>query len=115
MMSEQNILGRTGKKWQPFASIPQQFKGISDIIENQKKIQQPLLDEDEQERINYNLVEAIENRLDVALVYWINGRFQTEIGHIKKVDLLNDTVHFIDKFDNIHTISSSSLINISFI
>jgi hypothetical protein len=114
-MREQNILGRTAKKWQPFASIPQQFKGISDIIENQNKIPKPLLEEDEQERINYNLVEAIETRNDVAMVYWINGRFQTEIGHIKKVDLLTDTVYFIDKFDYIQTIAISSLININFI
>ena len=112
MRKEQNIMGRTIKKWQPFASIPQQFKGISDIIENQKKVIQPLLDEDEQERINYILIEAIEYSYDVKLVYWTKGHYKEEIGNIKKVDLLIDTVYLIDKNKIEHLIAISSLVNV---
>ena len=111
-MSEQPILGRTSKKWQPFASIPQQFKGISNIIENQKKVPQPILDEDEQERLNYILMESIERKYEVSLVYWSKGRIETEVGYIKKTDTINNTVQFIDKFNCTHTLALTTLVNV---
>lgn len=111
-MSEQKILGRTSKKWMPFASIPMQFSGISNIINNQSKVQMPSLDENEIERINQLLIEADEKKNDIALVYWNNGTFLTELGQIKKIDQINSTIYFNDKFNGLHTILIERLVDI---
>lgn len=108
----QERMGRGIIKWQPFASIPQQFKGIAEIIDNQKKIPHPILNDDEQERINYILVEAVERKNVVSLVYWVKGRIETEIGKIKKVDRINATVNLVDKYDATHTLSINSIVDV---
>ncbi|MBP0723926.1 YolD-like family protein [Bacillus sp. RG28] len=108
----QDPMGRGIIKWQPFASIPQQFKGIADIIDNQRKIPRPILNDDEKERINYYLVEAVERKNDVSLVYWVKGRIETVIGKIKKVDQINATVIFIDTYGSSHTLSMISLVDL---
>ncbi|WP_129692238.1 YolD-like family protein [Gottfriedia acidiceleris] len=108
----QDRMGRGIIKWQPFVSIPQQFKGIAEIIDNQKKVAHPILNDDEQERINYILVEAVERKNDVSLIYWDKGCIETEIGKIKKVDRLNATVIFVDKYDCTHTLSMVSLVDV---
>jgi len=112
-VSEQPILGRTSKKWQPFASIPQQFKGIAKIIDNQAKVPQPILEDDEKERINHILNEALQFKDEIALVYWNNGRINTEIGIINKIDPLNSTIQFIDKFNKNHSLLMNSLVEIT--
>ncbi|WP_430510747.1 YolD-like family protein [Gottfriedia solisilvae] len=111
-MSEQKILGRTSKKWMPFASIPMQFSGIANIISNQSKIQKPSLDENEIERINQILIESNEKKNDIALVYWNNGSFITEIGKIKKIEQINSSIYLIDKFNRVQTILIDQLIDI---
>jgi len=113
-MIEQNKMGRTIVKWQPFASIPQQFKGIRDIIDNQNKTKQPILDEDELERINYLLVESLEYNLDVLVDYWDKGYIKTLFGTIKKVDMINRSVYLNDTFDTVYDLSLSSITDISF-
>ncbi|MEE6452664.1 YolD-like family protein [Gottfriedia acidiceleris] len=108
----QERMGRGIIKWQPFASIPQQFKGIAEIIDNQKKVPHPILNDDEQERINYILVEAVERKNDVSLVYWVKGSIGTEIGKIKKVDQINATIILVDKYDSTHTLSMNTIIDV---
>ncbi|PEC50953.1 3-oxoacyl-ACP synthase [Bacillus sp. AFS077874] len=112
MMKKQNKLGRGIVKWQPFASIPQQYAGVRKIIENQKKIPQPILDEEEQERINYILVEATESMSEVTFVYWINGRIETEVGRIRKMDHITKEVFFIDSFDCIYALSIPAIVDV---
>ncbi|XRG80728.1 YolD-like family protein [Rossellomorea sp. GAMAL-10_SWC] len=108
----QDRMGRGIIKWQPFVSIPQQFKGIAEIIDNQKKVAHPILNDDEQERINYILVEAVERKNDVSLVYWVKGSIETEIGKIKNVDQINASINFVDKYDSIRTISMISIVDV---
>ncbi len=40
--------GRGMIKWQPFASMPEQFAGIRDIIKEQTKVAQPIVTQDAQ-------------------------------------------------------------------
>lgn len=107
-------MGRTIKKWQPFASIPQQFKGLSNIIEDQRKIPKPILEDDEKDRINFILKEALELKNQIALVYWNKGYIYTEVGQILKVDHLNYTFQFMDKFNRNQLFSFDSIVDIKY-
>lgn len=91
-MTKQHM-GRGIIKWQPFASIPQQFAGVRNIIDDQKKIPKPILDETEQERINFLISEAIENDEEITFICWINGRYETKVGKIKKIDAISGVIH----------------------
>lgn len=114
-MINQNKTGRTIIKWQPFASIPQQWRGISNIIDDQSKISLPVLDEDELERINYLLAESLEYNLEVFVDYWDNGRIDTKFGTIKKVDMIAKSVYLVDAYDTVYDLTLSSITNINFI
>ncbi|UPM56143.1 YolD-like family protein [Gottfriedia acidiceleris] len=107
-----NQLGRTIKKWQPFASIPQQFKGLANIIEDQRKMPKPILEDDEKERINFILIEALELNNQIALKHWNKGYIYTEVGHILKVDHLTDTFQFMDKYNQKQLFSFDSIVDI---
>ncbi|MFF3024409.1 YolD-like family protein [Gottfriedia sp. NPDC057948] len=60
----------------------------------------------------WNLVEAVERKNDVSLVYWVKGHIETEIGKIKKVDQINATVILVDKYGSTHTLSMISLVDV---
>lgn len=106
-----NQMGRTIKKWQPFASIPQQFKGLANIIEDQRKIPKPILEDDEKERINLILKDAFELGKEITLIYWNKGYIYTEVGHILKVDHLTNTFQFTNKFNQQQLFSFDSIVD----
>lgn len=111
-MKEQSILGRTVKKWQPFASIPEQFAGVSKIIQSQTKVPQPLLDEDEQGRINYLLNEVIGNNQTVKLIYLLQGRLEYVVGILLKLDQISGTILVLHQDGVKSTLSISRLVDI---
>lgn len=47
------------KKWRPFATMPEQYRGLQEVIKKQSEIPQPFLTEDQMEQINFTLIEAL--------------------------------------------------------
>ena len=47
-------------KWQPFASMPEQFIVIKQLIEDQTKIPRPIVTQDMKEEIERALLESME-------------------------------------------------------
>ncbi|MED4219488.1 hypothetical protein P4671_26270 [Priestia megaterium] len=41
------------KKWRPFASMPEQYTGLQEVINKQAEIPQPLLTEEQMEQIHF--------------------------------------------------------------
>jgi YolD-like protein len=114
-MKEQNRMGRGIIKWQPFASIPQQFAGVRNIIEDQRKVPQPILDEGEQERLNYLLQESVEVGNEVTLVFWSNGYLHNIIGYINKVDQINHSFQFLTLSNQLRVFSFDVIVDIKII
>lgn len=112
MINEQNRMGRGIVKWRPFASIPSQFAGVKAIVENQKKISQPILDEGEQERINYILEEALEYGKEITLVYWSKGYLHNSVGRIHKVDPIHHSFQFLTQSNQLQIYSFNSIVDI---
>ncbi|MGS0654949.1 YolD-like family protein [Staphylococcus arlettae] len=48
--------GRDLVKWQPFASIPEQYEQIAQYMEDQNKIDKPILSDDQLQKLNETLV-----------------------------------------------------------
>ncbi|WP_439876896.1 YolD-like family protein (plasmid) [Bacillus mycoides] len=97
--------GRGMVKWTPFASLPEQFQGINQIIQEQLKVAKPVLDEQQIEEIGRTLTEAIHTKKEVILWYYRNGYIHHEIMDIQKIDLhqkkiiiTTDAFRFQNKF-----------------
>lgn len=78
--------GRGKIKWQPMATIPEQYIQIEQIIENQNKIEKPLLSEEQLQSINETVANKIKKQLIADISYWKDGYIYTVQCYIKKVD-----------------------------
>ncbi|HCU0803132.1 TPA: YolD-like family protein, partial [Staphylococcus aureus] len=65
--------GRGKIKWQAFATLPEQFEILNKIIQNQDKIEKPILTEDTLDSINYIFQVKVKNDELCSIVYWENG------------------------------------------
>ncbi|MBE7106095.1 YolD-like family protein [Bacillus cereus] len=98
MMNSRMPKGRTMVKWQAFASLPEQFHGINQIIQEQSKVAKPVLDEQQIEEIGRILTKAIHTKQEVILWYYRNGYIHHEIMDIQKIDLHQKKIITTDAF-----------------
>ncbi|MEH7266228.1 YolD-like family protein [Priestia megaterium] len=85
------------KKWRPFASMPEQYIGLQEVINKQLEVAQPLLTEEQTEQINFTLIEALYTNKQVYLTYYKKGQCITEKGFIQSVDSLGNLFVFIEE------------------
>ncbi|MEK1832428.1 YolD-like family protein [Priestia megaterium] len=76
------------KKWRPFATMPEQYIGLQEIINKQAEIAQPVLTEEQMEQMNFTLIEGLHRNKQVYLTYYKQGQCIIEIGFIQFVDSL---------------------------
>ncbi|HAR5752978.1 TPA: YolD-like family protein [Staphylococcus pseudintermedius] len=80
--------GRGIVKWQPFKTMPQQYEMIDQYIEDQNKVDIPLLSDDQLELINEKVQYKMKNHIVSDISYWKNGYISTLQCYINNVDTL---------------------------
>ncbi|MEH6887407.1 YolD-like family protein [Priestia megaterium] len=101
------------KKWRPFATMPEQYIGLKEIINKQAEVAQPVLTEEQMEQMNFTLIEALHTNKQVYLTYYKKGQCMTEKGLIQFVDSLGNLFVFIDEvFELKNKMSLSELIDV---
>ncbi|MGG2093473.1 YolD-like family protein [Bacillus sp. S13(2024)] len=90
--------GRGMVKWQPFASMPEQFAGIKQIIEEQTKIPRPILTQDAKEEIERALLESMKLQKTIMISYYENGQILHETVVTKVIAHQTRMVFFQDLF-----------------
>ena len=85
--------GRGIVKWQPFKTMPQQYEILDQYIDDQNKIDMPLLSEEQLESINDIINEKIKTNSFCTINYWDNGYMKHFSGIIKKVDMINEIIY----------------------
>ncbi|KAA8756462.1 YolD-like family protein [Priestia megaterium] len=104
------------KKWRAFASIPEQYIGLQEVMNKQLEVPKPLLTEEQMEQMNFTLIEALHTNKQVYLTYYKQGRCMTETGFIQFVDYLGDLFIFIDEvFELKNKMRLSELIDVRFV
>lgn len=78
--------GRGMVKWAPFATMPEQFENVGNLMDDQKKIQRPELSDDRLDELEYTLKRADDEKLPVSVVYYYDGSRFTISLHIIKID-----------------------------
>ncbi|GAB3059535.1 YolD-like family protein [Salinicoccus sesuvii] len=72
--------GRGMIKWAPFATMPEQFEKIASMIEDQMKVERPILSDDRLEEMNRILKRALREKRSVRVEYYYDGfRFHTDL------------------------------------
>ncbi|MDR7246230.1 YolD-like family protein [Priestia megaterium] len=103
------------KKWRPFATMPEQYIGLKEMINKQSEVAQPVLTEEQMEQINFILIEALHTNKQIYLTYYKKGQCITEKGSIQFVDSLGNLFVFIDEvFELKNKMRLSELINVRF-
>lgn len=78
--------GRTMIKWQPFATMPQQYETIKGFIEDQNKTDKPILDEQAKRDLNDILAQKLFYEPRGVIKYWENGYYKSLECEINKFD-----------------------------
>lgn len=78
--------GRGIVKWQPFKTMPQQYEMIDQYIEDQNKVDIPLLSDDQLQLINEKVQYKMKSHIVSDVSYWKNGYISTLQCYISNVD-----------------------------
>lgn len=81
-------------KWEPFKSLPIQYEMIEQYVEDQNKIEMPLLSQEQLEIMNDIINEKIATNSFCTISYWKNGYIKNVSGFIKKIDTINEFMIF---------------------
>ncbi|OPD54708.1 3-oxoacyl-ACP synthase [Bacillus anthracis] len=79
-------------KWQPFASMPEQFVCIKDMIQEQTKIPRPILTQDAKGRIENKLLISYLGEEEILLTYYKNGYLYKNYITVADINPLNRTI-----------------------
>ncbi|OJE48638.1 3-oxoacyl-ACP synthase [Bacillus luti] len=100
MMNANMPKGRGMVKWQPFASMPEQFAVIKEMIQEQTKIPRPILTQDAKERIENKLLISYLGEEEVLLTYYKNGYLYKNYITVVSMNPINETIICTDAFHN---------------
>ncbi|MFL0492997.1 MULTISPECIES: YolD-like family protein [unclassified Bacillus (in: firmicutes)] len=64
-------------KWSPFATMPEQFAGIREIIKEKNKITRPILTPEEKELIENLLLCSLLSEEEILITYYEDGYLLT--------------------------------------
>ncbi|HDF1073324.1 YolD-like family protein [Staphylococcus aureus] len=105
--------GRGKIKWQAFATLPQQFEILEQIIKDQNKIEKPLLTHDSLDNLDQIFQIKIQNDELCTISYWEDGSISNYTGKILKIDTINGYFTFYDFTNTKHTFFNTNVYNIS--
>ncbi|HDU4171996.1 TPA: YolD-like family protein [Staphylococcus aureus] len=105
--------GRGKIKWQAFATLPQQFEILEQIIKDQNKIEKPLLTHDSLDNLDQIFQIKIQNDELCTISYWEDGSISNYTGKILKIDTINGYFTFYDSTNTKHTFFNTNAYNIS--
>ncbi|HDZ6021489.1 TPA: YolD-like family protein [Staphylococcus aureus] len=84
--------GRDKVKWAPFKTVSDQYKLLDEYIEEQNKVEMPLLSDDQLQILNETVYYNSMNNILTELSYWDNGYINSIECYINKVDALENVM-----------------------
>ncbi|EZI13013.1 YolD-like protein [Staphylococcus epidermidis VCU050] len=100
-------------KWQAFATLPQQFEILEQIIKDQNKIEKPLLTHDSLDNLDQIFQIKIQNDELCTISYWEDGNISKYTGKILKKDEISNTFSFSDTNNNIYNLNNANVCSIT--
>ncbi|PDZ02125.1 3-oxoacyl-ACP synthase [Bacillus cereus] len=107
------IKGRGMVKWQPFASMPEQFAGIREILSDLNKIPKPVVSEDMQEQLQICLVQSLQTKEEILISYYRDGMVHDMYINVLHIEPMTRTVYCTDAFGLNTEFKFDELVNIN--
>lgn len=105
--------GRGMVKWQAFKTLPEQYEQLEQYIQDQNKIDMPILSDEQVQILNDKLNSKIYNNSFSTIEYYKDGYTFSIQGYIKKIDVLESTLIITNERGNeSKKISLLSIINL---
>lgn len=105
--------GRGMVKWQPFKTMPQQYEILDQYIDDQNKIDMPLLSQEQLEEINDKVIYKIDNKVISEINYWDKGSIYSKNCYIKKIDEIRGIMVIIEENGNgINNLPLTSIVSV---
>lgn len=105
--------GRGKIKWNAFKTLPEQYEQLEQYVQDQNKIDMPILTEEQIHILNDKLNNKIQNKSSVSVEYYLDGYMYSISGYIKKVDTIESVLIITnDKGNESKKIPLLSIINL---
>ncbi|MGG0209504.1 YolD-like family protein [Bacillus mycoides] len=92
------LRGRGMVKWQPFASMPEQYEGIREIISDLNKVPKPIVSEDMKEQIERCLIHSMQGKEEISISFYRDGMIQDMYINVLHIEPMLKTVYCTDAF-----------------
>ncbi|PHE68521.1 YolD-like family protein [Bacillus wiedmannii] len=107
------IKGRGMVKWQPFASMPEQYEEIRKIISDLNKVPKPIVTEDMKEQLQIGLVQSLQNKEEILISYYRDGMVHNMYINVLHIEPMLKTVYCTDAFGLETEFKFDELVNIN--
>ncbi|MEH7186538.1 YolD-like family protein [Bacillus toyonensis] len=107
------IRGRGMVKWTPFASMPEQFAGIREILDDLNKVPKPIVSEDMQEQIERSLIHSMQTHEEILVSYYRDGSIHDMYINVQHIEPMLKTVYCTDAFGLNTEFKFDELVNIN--
>ena len=99
-------------KWGMAFAMPEMVASYSRVDWDNKKVEKPILDENQLEEINQTICSAMEYNEELVFTLYYNGGFQLLIGKVHFVDPLTSELRIIDHFEEIHRVKFKDIVDV---
>ncbi|MEI5924035.1 YolD-like family protein [Bacillus sp. TD10] len=100
-------------KWRPFASLPEQFIGINEMLNDLNKVPKPIVTEDMQEQLQIGIVQSLQNKEEILISYYRDGLIHDMYINVLHIDPMTKTVDCTDAFGLNTEFKFDELVNIN--
>ncbi|PED96061.1 YolD-like family protein [Bacillus toyonensis] len=107
------IKGRGMVKWTPFASMPEQFAGIREILDDLNKVPKPIVSEDMQEQIELSLIHSMQTHEEILISYYRDGLIHDMYINVQHIEPMLKTIYCTDAFGLNTEFKFDELVNIN--
>lgn len=107
------LKGRGMIKQRPFASLPEQFIGINEMLNDLNKVPKPIVTEDMQEQLQIGIVHSLQNKEEILISYYRDGLIHDMYINVLYIDPMTKTVYCTDAFGLNTEFKFDELVNIN--
>ncbi|WP_237981739.1 YolD-like family protein [Bacillus thuringiensis] len=100
-------------KWRPFASLPEQFIGINEILNDLNKVPKPIVSEDMREQIERGLIHSMQTHEEILISYYRDGLTHDMYISVLNIEPMLKTVYCTDAFGLNTEFKFDELVNIN--
>lgn len=92
------LKGRGMVQWRPFASLPEQFIGINEMLNDLNKLPKPMVTEDMREQIERGLIHLMQCKEKILISYYRDGHISDMYINVLHIEPIIKAAYCTDTF-----------------